>query len=239
MPIELDWSVFWRAPYGDWIASAILTTIGLSLVSWVCAFILGTLVGIGRGSPNPAIRLLATAYVEVFRNIPLLVQLFFAYYVLPRLLPLELRRELFALGWEIGSAVLTLSLYSSAKVAEHVRAGAGAVERQVKSAALSTGLTWWGAQRHVIAPLLLRVIVPNLTSEFVTVFKSSSIAMTVGVAETSYLTQELGLETFHWIEANTLGTAVYLACAWIVAGAMGLVERHARVPGFLRRGAAN
>ena len=238
MHFEMDWAVLWRPPNGDLALNAVLTTLKLSLVSWVFALILGTLAGVARDSPHRAVRLLATCYVEVFRNIPLLVQLFFAYYVLPRLLPIELRRELFALGWEAISAILTLSLYTSAKVAEHVRAGANAVDRQVRWGAMSTGLTWWQAQRFVIVPLFLRVIVPSLTSEFVTVFKSSSVAMTVGVVETSYFTQELGLQTFHWIEANSLGTAVYLVCAWSVAGLMALIERWARVPGLLRRGAA-
>jgi glutamate/aspartate transport system permease protein len=199
---------------------------------------MGVLTGIARDAPGRPLRLVATGYVEVFRNIPLLVQLFFVYYVLPRLLPVPLRQELFRLGWETGSAVLTLSLYTSAKVAEHVRAGLNAVSGPVRLGALATGLTWWQAQRYVIAPLLLRVILPSLTSEFLTIFKSSSLAMTVGVVETSYVTQQLGLETFHWIEANTVGTAVYLACAWIVAGAMSLVERRTRVPGLLRRGGA-
>jgi len=199
---------------------------------------LGVVVGLSRGSPNPGLRGLATIYVEIFRNIPLLVQLFFIYYVLPRLLPEAPRRALFALGWETASAILTISLYTSAKVAEHVRAGLNAVGRELRLGALSTGLTWWQSQRYVVAPLLLRIIVPSLTSEFVTVFKSSSLAMTVGVAETSYLTQQLGLQTFHWVEASTLGTAVYLACAWTVAGFMHLVERWTRVPGLIRRGAA-
>jgi glutamate/aspartate transport system permease protein len=103
---------------------------------------------------------------------------------------------------------------------------------------MSTGLTWFAAQRYVVAPLVLRIIVPGLTSEFVTVFKSSSLAMTIGVVETSYLTQQLGLQTFHWVEASTVGTIVYLLCAWGVAGFMSLVERWAYVPGLLRRGAA-
>ncbi|HLI14189.1 MAG TPA: amino acid ABC transporter permease [Alphaproteobacteria bacterium] len=236
MPAGLDWSVLWREPYGEMVLNAVLTTIELSLASWVLALVIGTLAGLARESPHRSVRLLAAAHVEIFRNIPLLVQLFFVYYVLPRLLPMPLRRELFHLGWEMGSAILTLSLYTSAKVAEHVRAGLNAVSRQVRWGALSTGLTWWQAQRYVIAPLLLRVIVPSLTSEFVTVFKSSSLAMTVGVVETSYLTQEIGFQTFHWIESNTLGTGVYLACAWSVAGIMAVVERHTRVPGFLRRG---
>jgi glutamate/aspartate transport system permease protein len=237
MPTTLDWSVLWRQPYGGWVAGAVVVTVELSLASWACALVIGTATGLVRESPNHLVRWLATLYVEVFRNVPLLVQLFFMYYVLPRLLPMALRRELFRLGWEMVAATLTLSLYTSAKVAEHVRAGLTAVGRQVKWGALSTGLTWWQAQRYVIAPLLLRLIVPNLTSEFVTVFKSSSLAMTVGVVETSYLTQEIGLQTFRWIEANTLGTAIYLACAWIVAGLMSTIERRVRVPGLLHRGA--
>lgn len=235
MQISFDWSVLWSEPYGALAVQGVLVTLQLSLVSWVFALLLGTLAGIARDAPQAPVRLLATAYVEIFRNIPLLVQLFFVYYVLPRLLPIELRRELFHLGWEMGSAILTLSLYTSAKVAEHVRAGLNTVSRQVRWGALSTGLTWWQAQRYVIAPLLLRIIVPSLTSEFVTVFKSSSLAMTVGVVETSYVSQEIGFNTFRWIEANTYGTLVYLACAWSVAGLMAVIERWTRVPGLLRR----
>jgi glutamate/aspartate transport system permease protein len=141
-------------------------------------------------------------------------------------------------GWEFVSAVLTLSLYTAAKIAEHVRSGLNSVGVGVRLAAMSSGLTWTAAQLYVVGPLVLRTIVPSLTSEFVTVFKSSSLAMTIGVVETSYLTQQLGLQTFHWVEASTVGTLVYLACAWSVAGFMSLVERRARVPGLLRRGAA-
>jgi len=232
-----DWSVLWRPPFGELVADAVLTTLELSLISWAFALVIGVGSGIARGSPHLGVRLLATAHVEIFRNVPLLVQLFFIYYVFPRFLPDALLRPLFSLGWESVSAVITLSLYTSAKISEHVRAGLNAVGLQVQWAALSTGLNWLQTQRHVVTPLLLRLIVPSLTSEFVTVFKSSSLAMTVGVVETSYLTQEIGAQTFHWIEANSFGTAVYLACAWAVAALMALIERQTRVHGLLRRGA--
>jgi glutamate/aspartate transport system permease protein len=236
--LTLDWSILWREPYGERVAEAILTTLELSLISWLFASIIGVAVGLVREAPVRALRLAATAFVEIFRNVPLLVQLFFIYFVLPRLLPTPLRQALFQFGWEFPSAVVTLSLYTAAKIAEHVRAGLNAVGAGVRLAALSVGLNWLAAQAYVIGPLVLRIIVPSLTSEFVTVFKSSSLAMTVGVVETSYLTQQLGLQTFHWIEASTLGTLVYLVCAWAVAGLMSLVELRTRVPGFLRRGAA-
>jgi glutamate/aspartate transport system permease protein len=233
--MSLDWSILWREPYGERVVEAILTTLELSLVSWVFALIIGIMTGIMREAPVRAVRLVATGFVEVFRNVPLLVQLFFIYFVLPRLLPLPLRQVLFQFGWEFVSAVLTLSLYTAAKIAEHVRSGLNSVGYGVRLAAMSMGLTWIAAQRHVVGPLVLRTIVPSLTSEFVTVFKSSSLAMTIGVVETSYLTQQLGLQTFHWIEASTVGTLVYLVCAWSVAGFMSLVERWAHVPGLLRR----
>jgi glutamate/aspartate transport system permease protein len=231
----LDWSILWRPPYGEQLRDAILLTTQIAFYAWVVALALGLLVGIAREAPAAPLRALATAHVELFRNIPVLVQLFFIYYVLPRLLPLPERRALFALGWEMWSAVLTLALYSSAKIAEHVRAGLNAVGQGIRLSALASGLTWWQAQRYVVLPLLLRLIAPSLTSEFVTIFKGSSLAMTVGVAETAYVTQQLGTETFHWIEANTLGTAVYLLCAWIIAGLMGILERRMRVPGLIRR----
>jgi glutamate/aspartate transport system permease protein len=231
----LDWSVLFTPPFGGQLADAILLTIQIAACAWIGAMVLGLMVGIARDAPSKAVRWIATAHVEIFRNIPVLVQLFFIYYVLPRLLPLELRRALFQLGWEELSAIITLALYSSAKIAEHVRAGLNTVGNHIQQSALATGLTWLQAQRYVITPLLLRVIAPSLTSEFVTIFKGSSLAMMVGVAETAYVTQELGTETFRWVEANSAGTAVYLLCAWIIAGLMGLIERRTRVPGLLRR----
>jgi len=234
---SLDWLLLLRAPYGERLLDATLTTLELSLLSWVFAIVIGVVAGLLREAPSCTARFAATGFVEIFRNVPLLVQLFFIYFVLPRVLPLQLRQILFAFGWEFVSAVLTLSLYTGAKIAEHVRSGLNTVGAGVRQAAVSTGLTWIATQCHVVGPLVLRTIVPGLTSEFVTVFKSSSLAMTIGVVETSYLTQQLGLQTFHWVEASTLGTVVYLLCAWTVAGVMSLVERWTYVPGLLRRGA--
>jgi glutamate/aspartate transport system permease protein len=231
----MQWSILWSPPYGEQILDALQLTVEIAFFAWIAAMLIGIPVGIAREAPAAWARAIATAHVELFRNIPVLVQLFFIYYVLPRLLPLELRRALFRLGWEELAAVITLALYSSAKIAEHVRAGLNAVSRHVRQGALATGLTWWQAQRYVILPLLLRVIAPSLTSEFVTIFKGSSLAMTVGVMETAYLTQQLGSETFRWVEANTWGTAVYLVCAWIIAGLMSLIERATRVPGLMQR----
>ena len=232
---SLDWSVLWRPPYGEQIVAALGLTIEIAAASWVLAVLIGVLVGLARDAPLAPVRALATLHVEVFRNIPVLVQLFFIYFVLPRVLPMPLRRALFDLGWEEVAAVIALSLYSSAKIAEHVRAGLNTAGPTLRQAALATGLTWWQVQRHVVLQLVLRIIAPSLTSEFVTIFKGSSLAMTVGVMETSYVTQQIGAETFRWVEVSLFGTSVYLVCAWLIAGVMALVERWTRVPGLMRR----
>jgi len=236
MGYEVQWSILWELPYRTWIIEGIFLTFEISLVSWVFALIIGTLVGVMGEAPLRSVRILSSAYVEVYRNIPLLVQLFFTYFVVPLLLPLSARKVLYEMGWELGSAIVTLSLYTSAKVAAHVRSGLNTVSGSLRAGALSTGLSWWQTQRYVVVPLLLRVVVPSLTTEFLTIFKSSSLAMAVGVVETTYITQRIGFHTFRWVEANTVGTVVYLMTAWMIAFLMSLVEKHTRVPGLLQRG---
>lgn len=235
MGYEVQWSILWEQPYRDWILEGLYLTCQISLIAWFFGLSLGILVGMLAESPRKLLAVLSACYVEVFRNIPLLVQLFFAYFVIPLLLPLHLRRYLYEIGWEWGSAVFTLSIYTSAKVTGHVRSGLNAVGHGLRQAALSTGLTWWQMERWVVVPLLLRIIVPNITTEFLTVFKGSSLAMAVGVTETTYMTQRLGFQTFRWIEANTVGTVAYLLLAWAVAILMSVVERQVRVPGLLHR----
>jgi len=235
MGYELQWTILWEMPYREWILQGLYLTYQISLTSWIFAFLIGVLIGMLAESPLRLFQYLSIGYVELFRNIPLLVQLFIAYFVVPLLLPFELRRQLYDFGWEMGSAILTLSLYTSAKVAEHVRAGLNTVGRGIRQGALSTGLTWWQMEVFVVVPLLLRIIVPSITSEFLTIFKSSSLAMAVGVVETTYMTQRIGFHTFRWIEANTMGTVVYLLTAWAVAILMGVIERRVRVPGLLQR----
>ncbi|MGD9846035.1 MAG: amino acid ABC transporter permease [Variibacter sp.] len=231
----LDWSILWKPPFGEQVFDALLLTIKIAFYSWVFALLLGVFVGVMRDAPNRLVRALATAYVELFRNIPVLVQLFFVYFVMPRVLPLPVRQTLFDFGWETVAAIMALSLYSSAKIAEHVRAGMNTVGRGIRQAALASGLSWTQMQAYVVLPLLLRLIAPSLTSEFVTIFKGSSLAMTVGAVETTYISQRIGAETFHWIEANTYATCVYLACAWVIAALMSVIEKWTRVGGLTYR----
>ena len=236
MGYEAQWSILWEMPYREWIIDGLLLTLEISLTSWVFALVIGILIGMMAEAPWKIVRAFSIVYVEIFRNIPLLIQLFFSYFVIPLLLPRDMRRLLYEFGWELGSAIFTLSLYTSAKLAEHVRAGLNTVSKDIRWGARATGLTWWQMEIYVVVPMLLRIIVPSITTEFITIFKSSSLAMAVGVVETTYITQRIGFHTFRWIEANTLGTVVYLLIAWGVALFMGFVESRLRVPGLLQRG---
>jgi len=228
---SIDWSVLWQQPNGRNLLDALILTFQISAISWVISMVLGIGVGLLRDAPSRAARAIGTAYVEIFRNIPLLVQLFFIYFIFPRILPAPLKAILFQYGWEVVAAIITLSLYSSAKIAELVKSGFNTIEAKLRQVAVSSGLTWWQSQRHIFLNLLLRTIAPGLTSEFVTIFKGSSLAMTVGVAETTYITRQIGTETFQWLPLNIYASAVYLLCAWLIAGLMLVMEKRISVVG--------
>jgi glutamate/aspartate transport system permease protein len=235
MNYTFDWSVLWSEPNRGLIIDGLRMTLYLSLSGWIGALLFGTLVGFGRTARATPVRVLCTAYVELLRNIPLLLQLFFWYFAFPAMLPRDIRVHLYSFGWEVGAAIVALALYTSSRVAEHIRSGVRSVEGGVGLAALSTGLTRLQATRRVIAPLVFRLIAPSLTSEFLTIFKSSSVAMTIGVAETTFVSQRIGNATFRFIEASAEATLIYLSIAGLVAILAGLIELRLRVPGLMHR----
>jgi glutamate/aspartate transport system permease protein len=151
------------------------------------------------------------------------------------MLPRDIRIHLYSFGWETGSAIVALALYTSSRVAEHIRSGIRSTEVGIRLAALSTGLSRLQTARYVTAPLVFRLITPSLTSEFLTIFKSSSVAMTIGVAETTFVSQRIGNATFRFIEASTEATIVYLCIAGLVAVLAGAFELRLRVPGLMHR----
>ena len=226
-----DWSILWQPPNGRTLLEALVLTFQIAGISWMLSLILGIGIGLMRAAPLAALRFIGTVYVEIFRNIPLLVQLFFVYFIFPRILPAFAKQALFEYGWEIAASIITLSLYSSAKIAELIKSGFNTIGCGLQMAAAASGLTWWQSQRHVFLNLLLRTITPGLASEFVTIFKGSSLAMAVGVAETTYVTRQLGTETFQWLPVNVYASAVYLFCAWGIAALMLVVEKRIAVPG--------
>src|SRR3990170_6088780 len=141
MDYQFDWSVLWTGQSGQWLLQGILTTLEISALGWLLAVTLGILSGALRTVPVPPLRVLATCYVEFFRNVPLLVWMFFWYFAVPPLLPRQVREWLFDHGAEFWAALCALGVYHGARFSEVIRAGIQAIPKTQFEAAVSTGLT--------------------------------------------------------------------------------------------------
>ena len=193
MNYQWNWGVFLQPSasgddtYLGWMFAGFKMTIGLSLSAWVIALLLGALVGVLRTVPNKVLAGFATAYVEMFRNVPLLVQLFIWYFVLPEVLPFGLgdrfKQDLDPVTQQFVSAMVCLGFFTSARVCEQVRSGINALPRSQKNAGLALGFTLPQTYRHVLLPMAFRLVVPPLTSEFLNIFKNSAVCSTIGLLE--------------------------------------------------------
>ncbi|MBS0355160.1 MAG: amino acid ABC transporter permease [Proteobacteria bacterium] len=243
MGYQWNWSIFGSTvPTGEttylaWLLSGLQTTVLLSLSAWLVALALGCLVGVLRTVPGKALSGLAATYVEVFRNIPLLVQLFSWYFVLPEILPFGLgdafKQQLSPLTQQFLAAMLCLAFFTSARVAEQVRAGINALPRGQKAAGLALGFTLPQTYRHVLLPMAFRLIVPPLTSEFLNIFKNSAVCSTIGLLELAAQGRQLVDYTAQPYESFIAVTLLYLVINVVVMGLMRIVEARTRVPGYL------
>lgn len=233
---DFDWGVLWRQPYGIWLLQGVWLTVKIGIVSWIIALSTGIFIGTLRVTPWRILRFFATAYTEVFRNVPFLVQLFFWYYGGPMIFGDTLGRQINQIsGLNFYVAIFALGIYTASRVAEHMRAGFASISREQYQAVLSTGMTQYQMYRHVIVPYALRIILPPLTTEFLTIFKNTSIAMTIGVAELTFMSYRIDAETFHGLEATTGAMFIYLVLGMTVVKAMGIVEKKFRIPGMIGR----
>jgi His/Glu/Gln/Arg/opine family amino acid ABC transporter permease subunit len=230
-----DWSVLWSGQSGQWLLQGLLTTLQLSALAWVLAAVLGVLAGALRTVPWWPLRWGATGYVEFFRNVPLLVWMFFWYFGVPPLLPRVAQDWLFAHGAEFWAGTIALGVYHGARMSEVIRSGIGAIPRTQFEASLATGLTTLQAYRLVILPVALRLIVPPGTSESLNLLKNSSVALTISVAELTFQTRQIETYTARAIEALTAGTLIYLALCLSIATLMARVERRYAIPGLISR----
>ncbi len=178
---------------------------------------------------------ISTVYVSIFRNIPLLVQLFLWYFIFPELLPEEagkwVKREM-PLP-EFWTAAVCLGLYTASRVGEQVRAGVNAITQGQHYAAMAVGLTPVQVYRYVLLPVAYRIIIPPLTSDFLGVFKNSSLALTIGVLELTAMTRQIEEYSYQGFEAFTAATVLYILVTAIVMFAMRIVERRVAMPGMI------
>jgi glutamate/aspartate transport system permease protein len=217
--------------YLDWMLSAWGWTVSVSLSALVLALVLGSFIGTLRTlQGRPVVVRLGNAWVELFRNIPLLVQIFLWYHVVPTMFPTMQAVPGFVL------VVLALGFFTSARIAEQVRSGIQALPRGQRHAGLAVGFTTFQTYRYVLLPMAFRIIIPPLTSETMNIFKNSSVAFAVSVAELTMFAMQAQEETSRGIEVYLAVTACYIVSAFAINRIMAFIEKRARVPGLIVAG---
>jgi glutamate/aspartate transport system permease protein len=216
-------------------------TLATALAAWVIALVVGAVVGTVRTTPSAWAVRLGNLYVEVFRNIPLIVQMFLWFFVAPELLPKAMGDWIKQIPPPWGSylpAVLCLAIFTSARVAEQVRAGINSLPRGQRMAGTALGLTLGQTYRHVILPQAFRIILPPLTSESMNIIKNSSVALTIGLLELTGRARAMQEFSFRVFEAFAAATVLYLLTNLAVVLAMHALEKRVRVPGLMATGGA-
>jgi len=236
MTYHFDWGVLWTGQSGLWLLQGLITTLELSALAWFLALTLGISAGALRTLPIAPLRWVAIFYVEFFRNVPLLVWMFFWYFAVPPLLPQSFQDWLFDHGAEFWAGTIALGVYHGARFSEVIRSGIQSIPKTQFEAAVSTGLTIAQAYRLIIIPIALRLIIPPATNESLNLLKNSSVALTIGVAELTFQTRQIETYTAKAFEALTAGTLIYLFLCLTIAAIMGRVERRAAIPGMIAQG---
>ncbi len=233
-----EWQVFLQddgggRTYLQWMMEAWRWTLAVAACAWVVAILFGSVIGTLRTLPDrPWIVRLANAWVELFRNIPILVQLFIWYFVVPKAFPVFQQVPGFLL------VVFALGFFTSARIAEQVRAGIQALPRGQRNAAMAMGFTTFQAYRYVLLPMAFRIILPPLTSESMNLLKNSSVAFAVSIAELTMFAMQAQEETSRGIEIYLAVTALYAVSAFAVNRVFAFIERRVQIPGFIVAGAA-
>lgn len=213
--------------YLDWLLSAWGWTLSVSLLALIVALSVGALMGVLRTAPSKGLMFIGNAWTELFRNIPLLVQVFLWYYVIPELIPPLKQVSSFVL------MVFALGFFTSARVAEQVKAGIQALPKGQRHAGLAMGLTLPQTYRYVLLPMAFRIVIPPLTSESMNIVKNSSVAFAISIAELTMFARQAGEETSRNIEIYLAVTALYFVSAFIISRVALFIERRVQVPGMI------
>ncbi|WP_294611841.1 amino acid ABC transporter permease [uncultured Gilliamella sp.] len=238
--MSFNWTLFFDpTPYGDgiylnWLLDGVIVTTSLAVTAWIIAFLLGSLVGICRTLDNKFLQNFAASYIQLFRNIPLLVQMFLWYMLLPELLTGSLKTWFVSgLSPNVSSfitAALALGLFTSARIAEQVRTGIQTLPKGQKYAATALGLTNRQAYQHILLPNAYRRIIPPLTSEMTNIIKNSSVASTIGLIDLIGQIDRINESTNSIIEILCGVTIAFMLINYAVLAIMRIVEKQTRLP---------
>ena len=212
--------------YLQWMLNAWGWTLSVSLLGLVLALVVGSLIGIIRTAPNKWLARFGEAWTELFRNIPLLVQVFLWYHVLPALFP-SLREAVPASVL----VVFALGFFTSARIGEQVKAGIHTLPRGQCYAGQALGMTLPQTYRFVLLPMAFRIVIPPLTSESMNIVKNSAVAFAVSIPELAQFAQQASEETSHFEEIFIPVTALYFISAFAINRIAKFIEARVRIPG--------
>ncbi|ERF82397.1 amino acid ABC transporter permease [Bradyrhizobium viridifuturi] len=240
MNYNWNWHIFLEpnpmgtGTYLDLLLSGLVVTVKVSVLAWIIALVAGSVIGVLRTLPSRTASWIGFCWVEFFRNMPLLVQLFLWFFVLPELLPksagLWLKQLPNAPFW---TAAIGVGLFMSARVAVQLQAGITSLPRGQKQASTALGLTTVQTYRYVLLPMAFRIILPPLTSEFLNTIKNSAVAITIGLIELTGQARSMQEFSFQVFEAFTAATVLYLLLNFVVVTAMRFLERYVAIPGYI------
>ena len=230
-----DWQVFFQdtgggQTYLQWLMSAWGWTLSVALLALVIALVVGSLIGILRTVPNKWLSTFGEAWTELFRNVPLLVQLFVWYHVLPAIFPPLRSVPSFLL------VVFGLGFFTSARIAEQVKAGIQTLPKGQRYAGLAVGLTLPQTYRYILMPMAFRIVIPPLTSESMNIIKNSSVAFAVSIAELTFFAQQAAEETSRGVEIYLAVSFLYFISAFAINRLALLIEHRVQVPGMVGAG---
>lgn len=226
-------SLWWES-----LASGLKWTLSTAFFAGIIAFFLGSLLGVMRTTSKAWMVNLGNAYVEIFRNIPLLVQFFIWYFVIPGLIP-SVKQWVVTLDpteHQFITAVVCLGLFTASRISEQVRSGIQALPRGQRAAGYAVGLTEPQTYRYVLLPMAYRIVIPPLTSETMNLIKNTATAYSIGLVELFFRTREMGEQTFKYFEAFAAATIIYVVIAMTANRVMAWVEKRVAVPGYISGG---
>lgn len=229
MSIQFDLSILTREDYAQSIVHGVITMFELTAFSWVLAAVVGTVLALIRMSGNWVGQAVVIAYVEYHQNVPMLVQIFIWYFGIPVLLPIGLQQWINANNSEFVFAFVAVGLCMAAYISEDLRGGIRSIPKSQLEASRALGLTYLQASRLVIFPQAARIALPTLVSHTVLLLKNTSLAMTIGVAELTYVTREIESQSFRTVEVYLFATAVYLSVSMLIMVGGQFLENRYRI----------
>lgn len=224
--MALDFSTVMTGHFGQLIIEGTVTTLELALGAWLLAMFIALFLVVIRLTHYRVAQWFVAAYVSYHRNVPTLIQLMMWYFAIPTLLPEDLQMWINDYNAEFIFSMIALGLCQAAYFSEDIRSGLRAIPDGQTEAARALGMGYIRAMKLVILPQGIRNALPSVINHSVLLFKNTSLAMVIGVAELTYITRDIENQTFRTFEAYVVATLGYLAFSLLLMGAGALLARH-------------